>query len=134
MSRQANSILVFQCPVVSSGIIGLFGPLQNTASNNIIAYPNPARIKSNGAVTFSGTDVMEIWIYTIDGFLLSHAAKGAAIGPSLFDLKNGKGFSWLLCSNRGKPVSPGVYYASIRYKDVMTKGMKKKLQKIFVVP
>jgi hypothetical protein len=133
VSRQANSILVFRCPVVSSGIIGLFGPLQTTASNNIIAYPNPARIKSTGTVTFSGTDIIEIWIYTIDGFLLSHAAKGASVDQSFHEAPNGF-FSWLLRSNRGKPVSPGVYYASIGYKDVMTKGMKKKLQKIFVIP
>jgi hypothetical protein len=127
----SDSTYVFQCSVASSGIFGLFGPLPT--SNNIVAYPNPARLRSNSAVMFDGIGISEVWVYSIDGFLLAHASQSGAIDPSIDKTKTGF-FEWRLRSNRGKAVSPGVYYAYIGYADVLTKAIKKKAQKIFVLP
>jgi hypothetical protein len=134
-TRLADSTIVFACPVNSSGIFGLFGRQQDTTSA-IFVFPNPARLKSNGAITFRGKEardsLLEIWIYTIDGSLLAHGTAGAGLDPSLGKVKYG--FSWKLRNNRGQAVSPGVYYAYVGSKDLRTKGMRKKAQKLFVVP
>ena len=135
VSRLTDSTFVFQCPVPSTGIFGLFARQQETISA-IYVYPNPARLKSNGTITFRGNSardsLIEIWIYAIDGFLLAHGSANAGLDPSLN--KTHYGFSWRLQSNRGRTVSPGIYYASMGYTDPLTKGMKKKTQKVFVVP
>jgi hypothetical protein len=130
-SMLSDSTSVFQCTVASSGIFGLFGPL--VTSNNIVAYPNPVRLKSNGAVIFGGIDVREVWVYAVDGFLLAHAAQNGTMDPSMDKTKDGF-IEWRLKSNRGAAVSPGVYYAYIGYADVVTQSVKKKAQKIFVLP
>jgi hypothetical protein len=131
VGRSADSTLVFQSTVASPGIFGLFGHRVDT-SGAIVAFPNPARLKSDGTIYFKGKNVLEIWIHAIDGSLLSHGAKGAGLDPSLLETKDG--FSWRLQSNRGRAVSPGVYYASVGYKDSLTKGIKRKIQKVFVIP
>jgi hypothetical protein len=132
VSRSPDSGYVFELPVTSGGLFGLFGLKQDTTMPAVVAFPNPARLRQGDAVSFIGKDILEIWIYTIDGVLLSHAVTGAAADPSLRETKNG--FSWRLQNNRGASVSPGVYYARVGYKDSLTKGMKRKAQKLFVIP
>jgi hypothetical protein len=130
-SLSADSTFTLRCPVTTAGIYGLFGSMQDTAST-VVAFPNPVRLKSNGAISFRGRDILEIWIYGIDGSLVSHGAKGETLEPSLGATKDG--FSWKLQSARGRTVSPGVYYAYVGFKDLRTKGMKKTARKVFVVP
>jgi len=135
VSHSADSTLVLQSTITATGIFGLFGRLLD-ATAAIVAFPNPARLKSNTGITFTGTNakdsLTEIWIYAIDGSLLAHGANGARPDPSLSKTKYG--YSWKLQSNGGKAVSPGVYYACVGYKDFLTNGKKRKAQKVFVIP
>jgi hypothetical protein len=130
-----DSTFVFSSPVTTAGIFGLFGRQQDTTSA-LYVYPNPARLRSNGAIIFKSKEardsLLEIWIYSMDGSLLVHGTANGRIDPSLS--RTQYGFSWKLQSNRGKPVSPGVYYAYLGYTDPLTTGLKKKAQKLFVIP
>jgi len=97
------------------------------------AYPNPARIANRKAMLFRGQNILELWIYAIDGTLLTHAVKGQNGQPRSL-VESAYGFDWQLCNAAGAAVSPGIYFAHIGYKDPVTKGMKKKAQKLFVIP
>jgi hypothetical protein len=137
LSRSPDSTFVFTCPVTATGIFGVFGRPTDTTSA-MYAYPNPARLnlKSNNAITFRAKEakdsLLEIWIYAIDGSLLAHGSISTGLDPSLSKAKYG--FSWKLQSRSGRPVSPGVYYAYLGYRNQVTNGMKKKVQKVFVIP
>jgi hypothetical protein len=137
-SLSADSTFLLRSPVASAGTYGLFARLKDTTSA-IVAFPNPARLNSTARITFAGTrardSVVEIWIYAIDGSLVAHGANGggpAGLDASLSATKYG--FSWKLQSKRGKTVSPGVYYAYLAHRDIQTKAVKKKSQKVFVIP
>jgi len=97
------------------------------------AYPNPCRIRNNGAITFLGQNILELWIYAMDGSLVGHCVKGNAGSLKSFSETTYK-LVWHLCTNNGTTISPGVYYAQVGFKDQVTKGMKKQAQKIFVMP
>jgi hypothetical protein len=126
-----------RCLLAVPGIYGLFGLLPNADRDLInasfVAFPNPARIKKDGRIGFKGKNILEMWVYSLDGILISHAVKGAngqarALPETIY------GFDWRLCSASGTTVPPGVYYARVGFKNEKTKGMTKKLQKIFVLP
>ncbi len=133
VSSFADSEFQWQCQLSAQGLYGVFGPLVNGPSPTVDVFPNPIHTKSGNVVKILGQNILEVWISTVDGLLISHGIKGnAALGHSLTEV--GSGFWWKLTNNAGKPVSPGVYLAAIGYKDTTTKGMKKKIQKIFVLP
>jgi hypothetical protein len=127
------------CPLSIPGIYGLFGLLPNAdrdlISGTFVAFPNPARIKKDGLIRFQGRNILEVWIYSINGTLISHAVKGENGQTQSFS-ENPKYYSldWKLRSTSGATVSPGVYYARVGFKNEQTRGMTKKLQKIFVLP
>ena len=97
-----------------------------------IVFPNPVHLKGGSKCIFQGKALVELWIYSVDGTLVSHAVSGQ--GPHTSVKENAYGFEWLLSSGSGTTVAPGIYYAIVGYKDETTKGMKKKSQKVFVLP
>jgi hypothetical protein len=102
-------------------------------ANSVAVYPNPAHIKRDGSIAFRGKNLLELWIYSIDGTLVAHDVKGQNNQPRSL-AESPYGFDWRLCSSGGTAVPPGVYFARIGYEDPITKGMKKQAQKMFVVP
>jgi hypothetical protein len=130
--------ITWQCSIASPGVYGVFAPLRDSLSPSFVAYPNPVRLKVNGGIKITGENLLELLIFSIDGTLISRAIKGENNQPrAIVEVKRGDlvvGFIWHLCSPGGKPVPPGVYFARVGWKDPVTKGMKKKLQKIFVLP
>ena len=130
---QVDSVFQWQSAITSPGLFGVFGPLVNGPSPSVDVFPNPVHLRNNGALKMLGQNILEVWISSVDGTLISHGIKGtSAVDHSLSEV--GSGFWWKLTNNINKPVSPGVYIAVIGYKDSTTKGMKKKMQKIFVLP
>ena len=128
-----------RCPLSVPGIYGLFGLLPNPdrdlISGTFVAFPNPARIKKDGVIRFQGKNIIEVWIYSINGGLISHAVKGEnGQAQSFYENQKYYSLDWKLRSTSGATVSPGVYYARVGYKNEVTKGMTRKLQKIFVLP
>jgi hypothetical protein len=119
------------------GVYGMFGLLPNPdrdfISSTFVAFPNPARIKKDGLIRFQGKNILEVWIYSINGGLISHAVKDEN-GQTRSLPETTYGFEWKLCSTSGTAVPPGVYYARVGFKNEQTRGMTKKLQKIFVLP
>jgi hypothetical protein len=125
-----------RCALSIPGIYGMFGLLPNSGRDSIptfVAFPNPARIKKDGRIKLQGKNILEIWIYSVDGGLVSHAVKGQNTQARSLP-ETTYGFEWKLCSTSGAAVPPGVYYARVGYKNEATRGMTKKLQKIFVLP
>ncbi|HUI92580.1 MAG TPA: hypothetical protein VLX68_10070 [Chitinivibrionales bacterium] len=139
LPRKAPDSLTYirRCLDSVPGIYGLFGLLPNPNRDHIdsvfTALPNPARLKRDGSIRFKGRNILEIWIYSIDGRLVSHAVKGQNSQPRSLP-EYAYGFEWKLCNNSGTSVPPGVYFAQVGYKNEATRGMNKKLQKIFVLP
>jgi len=125
------------CRINNPGIYGLFGLLPNAERDSLSitfsAFPNPVRLSSDKRICFRGKNLLEIWIYTIEGNLISHAIKGMNYATLSF-LETTYGFDWRLTNISGKNVSPGIYYAKIGYKDEKTKGMVTKLKKIYIIP
>ena len=98
-----------------------------------VAYPNPARKSRDTRMAFRGANLLELWIYAINGTLLAHDVKGQNSQPRSL-AESTYGFDWHLCNAAGAAVSPGVYFAYVGYRDPVTKGMKKQAQKVFVIP
>jgi hypothetical protein len=130
-----NKSLYAAAPIVQSGIYGVF---HSTASwldsmTTVAVFPNPARLKANGSIAFRGKSLTDLWIYSMDGLLLSHDAKGQNSQPRSI-AETADGFDWQLRSNSGSAVSPGIYFALIGYKNPITGTAKKQTQKVFVIP
>jgi hypothetical protein len=129
-----SAIVTRQCSPPSPGIYALFVKAFTVDTTvPFTAYPNPARITRDSRMAFRGSNILELWIYTIDGTLLTHAVKGQGGQPRSL-VESSYGFDWRLCNAAGAAVSPGIYFAHIGYKDPVTKGMKKRAQKLFVIP
>jgi hypothetical protein len=131
--HEKDSVFNWHCPVTSGGTYGVFAKLPPTASQTFTVSPNPSRIIADGFVHFKGTNLLEVWIFSMDGTLVAHGVKGSGQQQKVItDYRYG--FTWNLVSNNGHTLSPGVYYARVGYMDTQTKGMKKEGQKVFVLP
>ena len=116
---------------VQPGTYAVFYPA--ASSPEVAVFPNPAHLRRDGSISFRGKSLLELWIYSIDGMLLTHDVKGRNNQPRSVG-ESADGFDWRLCSNSGTAVSPGIYFARIGYNDPV-KGVTKKIaQKVFVVP
>jgi hypothetical protein len=129
-----DSIYRWQCAVNVPGIYAVFAQLFTPDSSGLpfVAFPNPVHMRGGGTCNFQGNSLVELWIYSIDGTLVSHALRGSGASPSIAETRDG--FEWRLISSSGKRVAPGIFYAYVGYKDEKTKGMRKKSQKLFVLP
>jgi hypothetical protein len=131
----ANQSLRDIASLVQPGIYSVFysslSPVDTISS--VAVFPNPVRLKRDGSIAFRGKSLLELWIFSVDGTLITHDVYGQNNQPrSVTEVQYG--FDWRLCSTGGTAVPPGVYFARIGYKDPITKGMKKQSQKMFVVP
>jgi len=113
-----------QASLPEPGVYALFvrGIFVDT-TRPFVAFPNPVRLSKDTSVTFRGAHVLELWVYTVSGNLIAHSVNDGDIA-----------FGWRLRNAAGLKVSPGVYFAYVGYMDTTTKGMKKRAQKIFVLP
>jgi hypothetical protein len=129
-----DSIYRWQCTVTLPGIYAVFAQLFTPDSSGLpfVAFPNPVHVRGGGSCIFQGNSLVELWIYSIDGTLVAHALRGQGASPSIAETRDG--FEWRLISSSGKKVAPGIFYAYVGYKDEKTKGMRKKSQKLFVLP
>jgi hypothetical protein len=131
----SNQSLHDLAPLVQPGIYAVFysslSPVDT--ANSVVIFPNPAHIKRDGSIAFRGKSLLELWIFSIDGTLITHDIYGQNDQPRSV-AESQYGFDWRLCSAGGTAVSPGVYFARVGYKDPITKGMKKQAQKLFIVP
>jgi hypothetical protein len=124
----------WQCMLLKSGIYGLFVRAFSMDSGvQFVALPNPVRMRRDSRMAIRGSNIIELWIYTVDGTLLAHGIKGQNNQPNSL-VESAYGFDWRLCNASGVSVPPGVYFARIGYKDPVTRGMKKQIKKIFVIP
>ncbi len=129
-----SSNVVWQCAPPGPGIYALFvRAFTVDTSVPYVAYPNPARKSRDTRMAFRGANLLELWIYAINGTLLAHDVKGQNSQPRSL-AESTYGFDWHLCNAAGAAVSPGVYFAYVGYRDPVTKGMKKQAQKVFVIP
>ncbi len=101
--------------------------------SSVAVFPNPVRIGANAGILFRGKNLLELWIYAINGELIAHDVYGHNDQPGAVT-EDPDGFDWRLCAASGSAVSPGVYFARIGYKDPVSSGMKKQVQKMFVLP
>jgi hypothetical protein len=115
-----------QCAPPFPGTYGGF--VRAVALPPYVAYPNPARKSTNTVMAFRGANILELWIYTMNGTLIAHANEPRLLPDSTYTI------DWNLRNSAGAVVSPGVYFAHIGYLDPTTTGMKKGTQKVFVIP
>jgi len=124
----------WQCSLMSPGVYGLFArAYMPDSAVAFIAFPNPARIASHKPMLFRGSNILELWIYSIDGTLIVHDIKGQNNQPQSL-AESPFGLDWNLSNSGGKTVSPGVYYAKVGFLDTGVMGERKKMQKLFVIP
>jgi hypothetical protein len=109
------------------GMYGVFGKAPQLDSLNrpvIAAYPNPVRKGSAILFRSEGKVLMQLLVYSMNGALLY---RRDAINPV-------DTLSWDLTNTSGKSIVPGMYHALVGYKDTVTKGMKRKKQKVLIIP
>ncbi len=124
----------WQCALASAGVYGLFARAYVPDSTvPVVAFPNPARLGSHKPMEFRGPNILELWVYLIDGTCICYDVKGQNSDPRSLT-ESPYGFDWQLCNNAGRAVSPGVYFAKVGYKDPVTKGTKVVMRKLFVIP
>ncbi|MGB7566297.1 MAG: T9SS type A sorting domain-containing protein, partial [Chitinivibrionales bacterium] len=118
--------------VAQPGIYSVFYSSMSEA-NAVAIYPNPVHLKTGSFVKIAGKNILDIWVYDISGKMISRATAGAQPSPASLP-ESQSGFNWLLTNASGKTVFPGMYYVCLEYKDAVTQAVKKKKQKILVVP
>jgi hypothetical protein len=110
------------------GLYGLFaqtsGAMDAESAGTIIAYPNPVRQRSEMRFRSEGKALMQLFVYSMNGVLVYKWETEKAVDT----------MTWSIRNTSGKPVVPGMYYALIGYKDAPTKGLKRKRQKVLIVP
>ncbi len=109
------------------GLYGVFAKAPQLDSLNqpaILAYPNPVRKGNTVMFRSDGKVLIQLQVYSVNGALLYHSETANPVDT----------LKWSLANTREKPVVPGMYYAVVGYKDVVTKGLKRKKQKVLVTP
>lgn len=127
-----NQSLHVIASVSQPGIYAVFFP-STAAAGAVVVYPNPIHLRANSSVKITGKNILEIWVYDISGKLISHALSGARSSSSSLP-ESSSGFNWLLTNASGKLVFPGMYYVCLDYRDAVTQAVKKKKQKVLVIP
>ena len=104
-----------------------------SAADAVAVYPNPVHLRAGSSVKIAGKNILDIWVYDIGGKMISRATTGALPSPASLP-ESSSGFNWLLTNASGKTVFPGMYYVCLDYKDAVTQAVKKKKEKILVIP
>ncbi len=119
---------VWQFPLKTPALYGIFAKVSGTEDTMtdypIYAFPNPVRRKNSGRLTICGKSLMQLLVYSVNGTLTYQWETATPIDSIKWDMTN----------SAGRPVAPGMYFATIGYKDTVTKGLKKKRQKVIIAP
>jgi hypothetical protein len=71
-----------------------------------------------------GRVLQDLLIYSVSGILVYRRTTADPVDS----------LKWGLVNTAGKSVAPGMYQALIGYKDAATKGLKRKKQRVLILP
>lgn len=97
-------------------------------------YPNPVRIRQDRSVVFEGHDLVKVWIYAMDGALVSYFDAAAAELTPGWTKESDYTFRWHLSNTGSRRVSPGTYLSLVGVKDYTTSGLSMHRRKIMLIP
>jgi hypothetical protein len=120
-------IFRWQSSLNAPGIFGVFGRTSPPDSQNtplITAYPNPVRKSAGMRFCADGKVLMRLLVYSMKGALVYRWETAQPIDT----------LKWSLVNTSGRSLVPGMYYAFVGFKDALTKGLKKKKQKVLIMP
>jgi hypothetical protein len=103
-------------------------------STKLFVYPNPARIRRDRSIAFEGHGLAKVWVYGMDGELVSYFDAAAAKPTDGWTKESDYTLRWRLRNSGGKGIAPGTYLTIVGVNDHTTSNLVMRKRKIMLIP
>ena len=103
-------------------------------STKLFVYPNPARIRGDRSIAFEGHGLTKVWIYGMDGELVSYFDAAGAKPTTGWAKESDYTLRWRLRNSGGNGVPPGTYLTIVGVNDYTSSNLVMRKRKIMLIP